>query len=304
MRYDIYTALTEEFLEFDTSCLERKILKSMLSAELERKVAHISKNNVEFDTREESGEIEFIAQAINLGDDSDYKDAISISAASDNGASLISSEEIVGMDIEERKLCYSCVEIIGNVENTLIIAGTVTYDGNVEPRSVKLGSWIYDTKIVKEYKPLADFCRTHLDTIDTFAKLEEIQENLRKNQFIRPENYVTATIYGKFDSQALTIDNDGEIEPLETYKNAFGKKFSNCTDFYKDPKTILRKLHSISDFLCIDVCDRLLYGKFSAKDFIETIQKLQTQEEFQMKPEVEDEKPKQFQKESTKKQNY
>lgn len=276
--------------------IERKILKSMFSAELERKVAHISKNKVEFDTKEDSGEIEFIAQAINLGNDSDSKNAISISAASDNGTSLITSEEIVGLDIEEDKLW--CVEIIGNAENTLIIAGTVTYGGNVAPRSVKTGSWIYDTKLVKEYKPLADFCRTHLDTIDAFDKLEEIQESLRKNQYIRPENYITATIYDKFDPQALTIDNDGEVEPLETYKNAFCQNFLDCAELYEDPKTILRKLHSISDFLYIDVCDCSLYGKFSTKDFIKTIQKLQTQEEFQKKPENEEEKHKQFIKES------
>lgn len=301
MRYDIYTALTEKLVESKSLKMEieRKILKSMLPAELERKVAHISKSKVEFDTREESGEIEFIAQAINLdNDDSDSKNAISISVASNNGASLITSEEIVGMDTKEDKLCYSCVEIIGNAENTLIIAGTVTYGGNVAPRSVKTGSWVYDTKLVKEFKPLADFCRTHLDTIDAFDKLEEIQEILRKNQYIRPENYVTATIFDKFEPRALTIDNDGEVEPLETYKNTFCQNFLDCAELYEDPKTILRKLHSISDFLYIDVCDCSLYGKFSTKDFIKTIQKLQTQEEFQKKPENEEEKPKQFIKES------
>ncbi len=283
MRYDIYAALTDDMPSYNKNdSLEGKIFRKVVPSNLEKNVSMIAKNEVEFEIPSEEDNIEVCANRIEEDEDSVLKDSISLCASTTNGDKVISCEEVIGFEGESNHLCYSCVEIIDNKENILILGGTVTYgDGpNAKDRilTAKLGTWVYETKFVKEYEPLLNFCSSRLDTVNAFEQLKTIQNNLKKEKYIKPENYVTITAGNDLDLSRIEVDNDGEIEPQEHYQAEYTEKFAflnaeNNIKVFEDPRTILRCLHSISNFIYIPVCDNSLYGRFNALDFIKNISK-------------------------------
>lgn len=291
MRYDIYAALTEDMSSYQRKDgLEKKILKSMIPIDLERNVKQISNNYVLFDASKLSDNVELVAKAKKKNEKSSFDDVIFFSAGSIVDNSLICSEEILGYN-QDQDLCYSCTEIIANDENTLILAGTVAYKNTDEPYMVKLGSWVYNNDLIKEYEPLTKFCSSYFNTVDVYSELKNIQKQIKK-QYLIPEDYVCATINGELNTKNISIDNDGEIESQKTYAEKFNEEFKDSANFLANPKKILKKLQKVvSPFLYIQVCNSSLYGKFSVLNFINTIEELIPQE-----IENEDRKAKQLQK--------
>lgn len=273
MRYDIYEALTDRMLCYHSTTPEGEILRSIIPLKLEHNVKEISKNYVEFSLPEMKDTIELMANKVDEdpNNPSTYRDAISF-CASTTKEKVFCSEEIVGYDKATGDFNYSCIEIIENDENTLIVGGCVSYkigmNQDISVKNAKLGKWVYNNQLIQDYAPLKEICTSRLDTIDVFEELRSIQRKLTTERYIRPENYVYAEIGQSSSTSRVTINNDGEKEeyPCDDLTNIFGK-FNNNKKI-TNPDAILSWLNEMSDCLFVSGFNSKNYGKFNCYEFI------------------------------------
>lgn len=274
MRYDIYAALTAGMKYYSSTSPAGEILRSIVHTDLEYNVKHISRNFVEFSIPGMEDTVEAIASKVEENPDNPpaYRNAISFCTSTAKGKKF-SSEEIIGYDKATGDFNYSCIEIIEKDEKTLIVGGCVSYKNgdseDISIKSAKLGKWVYDNQLIKEYKPLEDICTSRLDTIDVFEKLCSIQRNLVAERYIRPEDYVYAEIGQGSSNSKVTITNDGELEEIYNC-DSLTNLFINPDDYQSiiKPKKVLSLLNEMSDCLFIHSFDSNDYGKFDSYRFI------------------------------------
>ncbi len=228
MRYDICKVLTGDSKAYQEG-VPNYVLRAMLPVELEKRVEKIKKEYVSFyPFTTKGGKLEDVKGSFYAEKPSTRKKQQIIRCHGWIGdkEEKYESKAAVGFSRDNLHLYYSCIEILSGHNTALINCATADYkcecSHNWYLDKVCIGNYVYDYQSLhalgnERISTLVVSADT-IEEVNAFDELTNIQRDILKTSFIRPDYYVTATLdCSSTESKEFVpqIDNDGDRESYE-----------------------------------------------------------------------------------------